>query len=394
VRELTIAAVEVEAVSGPEGRFPYPVLWQVVPLDVYLSPGEQAEAPPDPDPDRIVEALYLRITTRQGPQGLYGPIDPAAAWPVTQILAPFLAGQNALAHATLWDKMQRLDRHSRHGHLKVAISAVDNALWDLRGRAFDAPVWQLLGGSGRTSVPAYVSTLGTPHDAATVRALARELADAGFSGQKWFFAHGRADGAAGMRANITLAEVVRDAVGPDVPLMFDAFMSWDLPYAISWCQAVAGTRPAWLEEPFAPGQLAGYAALRDKTAIPLAAGENLYDRQELLPFLSERILTVVQADPEWCGGVTELVRVCVLAETFGVPVIPHGYGLHAAIHVVASQSPGTCPMTEYLYRIVPARHRFEAAPPAPVRGAFPLPQRPGFGIELNDDAITSRRPWG
>jgi len=84
----------------------------------------------------------------------------------------------------------------------------------------------------------------------------------------------------------------------------------------------------------------------------------------------------------------------VLAETFGVPVIPHGYGLHAAIHVVASQSPGTCPMTEYLYRIVPARHRFEAAPPAPVRGAFPLPQRPGFGIELNDDAITSRRPWG
>ena len=196
-----------------------------------------------------------------------------------------------------------------------------------------------------------------------------------------------------MRANITLAEVVRDAVGLDVPLMFDAFMSWDLPYAISWCQAVAGLRPAWLEEPFAPGQLAAYAALRDKTAIPLAAGEHLYDRQELLPFLSERILTVVQADPEWCGGVTELARICALAETFGVPVIPHGHGLHAAIHVVASQSPGTCPMTEYLYRIMPSRHRFEAMPPEPVGGAFPLPQRPGFGIELNDELITSHRPW-
>jgi L-rhamnonate dehydratase len=384
-------------VSGPAGRFAYPELWQVVPLDVYLAPGEPAAAPPEPDPDQIVTTLYLRITTQQGPQGLYGPVDPAAAWPVTQVLAPFLAGQNALAHATLWDKMARLERHSRHGLFKLAISAVDNALWDLRGRAFDAPVWQLLGGSGRTSVPAYVSTLGVPHDDATVRAIARELADAGFSGQKWFFAHGRAHGAAGMRANIALAETVRNAVGPDVPLMFDAFMSWDLPYAVSWCEAVAGrpagTRPAWLEEPFAPGQVAAYAALRDKTSIPLAAGEHLYDRQELLPFLTERLLTVVQADPEWCGGVTELTRICALAETFGVPVIPHGHGLHAAIHVVASQSPGTCPMTEYLYRIAPGRHRFEAAPPEPVRGAFPLPQRPGFGIQLNDDAITTRRPW-
>jgi L-alanine-DL-glutamate epimerase-like enolase superfamily enzyme len=393
VPELTIAAVEVEAVRGPAGRFPYPVQWQVVPLNVYLAPGETADAPGKPDPAAIVETLYVRVTTRQGPQGLYGPVDPAAAWPLTRILAPFLAGQDALAGATLWDKMQRLDRHSRHGHLKLAISAADNALWDLRGRAFDAPVWQLLGGSGRASVPAYVSTLGTPHDPATVRTLARELAEMGFAGQKWFPAHGRGSGAEGMRANIALAETVRDAVGPDVPLMFDAFMSWDLPYAIAWCQAVAPIRPGWLEEPFAPAQVDAYAALRDKTAIPLAAGEHLYDRPDVLPFLSQRLLAVLQPDPEWCGGVTELTRICALAETFGVPVIPHGHGLHAAIHVIASQSPGTCPMAEYLYRIAPGRHRFEVAPPEPVGGAFALPRRPGFGIELNDDVITSRRRW-
>jgi L-rhamnonate dehydratase len=393
VPELTIAAVEVEAVRGPAGRFPYPVQWQVVPLNVYLAPGETADAPAEPDPAAIVELLYVRITTRQGPQGLYGPVDPAAAWPLARILAPFLAGQDALAGATLWDKMQRLDRHSRHGHLKLAISAADNALWDLRGRAFDAPVWQLLGGSGRASVPAYVSTLGAPHDPDTVRTVARELAEAGFAGQKWFPAHGRGSGADGMRANIALAETVRDAVGPDVPLMFDAFMSWDLPYAIAWCQAVAPIRPGWLEEPFAPGQVDAYAVLRDKTAIPLAAGEHLYDRPDVLPFLSQRLLAVLQPDPEWCGGVTELTRICALAETFGVPVIPHGHGLHAAIHVIASQSPGTCPMAEYLYRIAPGRHRFEVTPPEPAGGAFALPRRPGFGIELNDDVITSRRRW-
>lgn len=394
MRELTISAVEVEAVSGPAGQFPRSVLRQVLPLDVYRSPGElPGVGPEEPDPEQIVESLYLRISTRQGPQGLYGPVDAVAAWPLLQVLAPFLAGQDALAQATLWDKMQRLDRHARQGHLKMAISAVDNALWDLRGRAFDAPVWQLLGGSGRASVPAYVSTLGSPHDSGSVQTLARELAAARFAGQKWFLAHGRADGPAGMRANITLAEEVRAAVGPDVPLMFDAFMSWDLPYAISWSQAVAGMRPAWLEEPFAPGQVGAYAALRDKTAIPLAGGEHLYDRQDLLPFLSERILAVVQADPEWCGGVTELVRICALAETFGVPVIPHGHGLHAAIHVVASQSPGTCPMTEYLYRVMPGRHRFEAAPPEPAGGAFTLPSQPGFGIELDEGRITARRAW-
>lgn len=113
-----------------------------------------------------------------------------------------------------------------------------------------------------------------------------------------------------------------------------------------------------------------------------------------LTILSERILAVLQADPEWCGGVTELVRICALAETFGVPVIPHGHGLHAAIHVAASQSPGTCPMTEYLYRVMPGRHQFEATPPEPVSGAFPLPRQPGFGIQLDEHRITGRRHWG
>jgi L-rhamnonate dehydratase len=393
VRELRITAVEVEAVSGPAGRFPVSRQRQVVPLDVYRDPGQPVESPREPDPDEIVEALYLTIRTQQGPHGLYGPIDAVAAWPLLEVLAPFLVGRDALAGATLWDQMQRLDRHARHGHLKMAISAADNALWDLRGRAFDAPVWQLLGGSGRKSIPAYASTLGTPHEAEVIGQVARELADEGFAGQKWFLARGRADGAEGLRASITLAQTARAAVGPDVPLMFDAFMGLDLPYAIAWCQAVEEFRPAWLEEPFAPSQVQGYAALRDKTTIPLAGGEHLYDRLDVLPFLSERILSVIQADPEWCGGVTELSRICSLAETFGVQVIPHGHGLHAALHVIASQSPGTCPMAEYLFRVMPARHRFEAAPPQPVKGAFALPQGAGFGIRLSEDAISSRRPW-
>ena len=292
MRELTITAVEVETVCGPAGRFSYPELRQVLPLDVYRSPGEPAEAGREPDPGQIVEALYLRITTRQGPQGLYGPVDPVAAWPLTQVLAPFLTGQDALAHAALWDKMQRLDRHSRSGHLKMAISAADNALWDLRGRAFDAPVWQLLGGSGRPTVPAYVSTLGAPHAPSRSgrwpgnsprRVLGPEVVPGPRPGRR-----GRGD--AGQH------HPGRGSPGRGGPrCSADVRRLHELGSALRrrWCQAVAGTRPAWLEEPFAPGQLAAYAALRDKSTIPLAAGEHLYDRQEVLPFLSERILTVV-----------------------------------------------------------------------------------------------------
>ena len=111
------------------------------------------------------------------------------------------------------------------------------------------------------------------------------------------------------------------------------------------------------------------------------------------PFLTEGSLAVLQTDPEWCGGVTELVRICGLAETFGVPVIPHGRGLHSALHVIASQSPGVCPMAEYLLRSMPDRHHFEVSPPAQVGGSFDLPRKPGFGIELDAAKIDTRRIW-
>jgi L-rhamnonate dehydratase len=88
--------------------------------------------------------------------------------------------------------------------------------------------------------------------------------------------------------------------------------------------------------------------------------------------------------------VTELVRICALAETFGVPVIPHGHGLHSALHVVASQSPVACPKVEYLKRTMPNRHHFEVAPPTPENGSFALPQGPGFGISLDEGKIDER----
>lgn len=391
--DMTISSVEVRAVRGPRpAPLPGPDQSQVKPLHVYP---EHRPAPgaARPAPSEWAESLYLRIGTDAGPYGFYGPIDREAAWPVMNLYADFLIGQDPLAGTIVWDKLYRLDRHSRHGHLKIALSAVDNALWDLRGRVYGAPVWRLLGGSARTRVPAYASTLGTPLDQDTVTDTARRLAEEGFAAQKWFLGHGPGEGWEGVRADVALAETVRDALGPGAELMFDAFMGLDLHHATTWAREVEGLRPRWFEEPFSPTQYAAFTELHRATRVPLAAGEHLYDRADVLPYLRDGVLSVLQTDPEWCGGVTELVRICALAESYGVPVIPHGHGLHAALHVVASQPPGTCPMVEYLFRHMPVRHHFELAPPTPVNGAFPLPTAPGFGIELDETKIDSVREW-
>jgi L-alanine-DL-glutamate epimerase-like enolase superfamily enzyme len=251
-------------------------------------------------------------------------------------------------------------------------------------------VWQLLGGSARERVPAYLSTLGTSLDPDVVRETAAAAKAEGFAGQKWFLADGPADGGAGLARNVEVAEVVRETVGFDTDIMFDVFMGWDLAYAKAWTKRVEALQPTWLEEPFGPNRYPAFVELHRSTSVPISAGEHLYDRGDLLPYLQDGILAAAQCDPEWCGGVTELLRLCAFADLFSVPVIPHGHGLHAALHVVASQSPATCPKAEYLGRTMPNRHHFVVDPPKPVNGSFALPSRPGFGIELDDPKIESR----
>jgi len=91
----------------------------------------------------------------------------------------------------------------------------------------------------------------------------------------------------------------------------------------------------------------------------------------------------VQADPEWCGGISELVKICSLASIYDAQVIPHGHSLHAALHVVVSQSPMTCPLVEYLITKMRSYYHFEKNQLTPVRGMIALPEGPGFGIELD-----------
>jgi L-alanine-DL-glutamate epimerase-like enolase superfamily enzyme len=384
-----ISEVEVLRIRGrKEGLGGVNRQHQVQPLHIY--PEHRPKVYQDGSPQKVserVERLYLRIRTDAGVEGLYGPVDAEAAQVVLAQLRSFLLGKDALAVEALWDKMYRLNRHSRAGHYMMAVSAVDNALWDLRGKYFNCPVYQLLGGPTRSEVEAYGSCLGYSVESGKAGEKARQLKAEGYRHQKWFLAYGPGDGPGGMRKNVELVAELRGAVGDEVEIALDAFNGWDLPYAIAWAKAVEKHRPFWIEEAFISDQVENFAQLSRATSIPVASGEHFYGRWEVQRFLQAEALLVVQADPEWCGGVSELVKICALASVHGVKVIPHGHNLHAALHVVASQSPVVCPLVEYLLLHKPSKLYFEKDPPTPKKGMIALPERAGFGIEFDSAKV-------
>ena len=135
-----------------------------------------------------------------------------------------------------------------------------------------------------------------------------------------------------MRKNVDLVRTVREAVGDDVELMFDVYWGWDLTYVLEWAKQVEKYRPRWIEEATQAEKIGTFVQLRRGTSIPVASGEHIQGRWEVYDYLKEGALSVVQCDPEWCGGTSELIKICAVASLYDVPVIPHGHSIHAALH--------------------------------------------------------------
>jgi len=387
--KLKIAAIELLQLQGHrDTETGVNAQYQVNPLYVYEEyrppvysdkPGTHKSVP--------INSIYLRIRTDSGLDGLYGPIDREAAFVVHDQLRPFLLGKDPLAGEAIWDQMYRSNRHSRDGIFLMAISAVDNTLWDLRGRYFEAPVYRLLGGPTRQNIEVYGSCLGYSLEPAKVRERALALQAEGFRNQKWFLAYGPGSGPEGLQKNVELVRILRETLGSTTELMFDAYSGWDLNYALSWAKQVEQYRPRWIEEAAHPEKIESFVTLRRGTSVPVASGEHFYGRWEVERYLQAGAVSVVQADPEWCGGISELVKICGVASLHDAQVIPHGHSIHAAIHVIASQSPMTCPLAEYLILKMQSYYHFEKNPPQPVKARIALPQGPGFGIELDEAKV-------
>jgi L-rhamnonate dehydratase len=243
---------------------------------------------------------------------------------VRTVLRDLLLGRDTEPIDRLWQAMYDATLpFGRKGLAVMALSGVDLALWDLRGKAERRPVVELLGGSADRAIPVYHTAWDT---------IAPELA-----GQ--FRAFKLHVGADRVGAVARAVEQARAAVGPDCPLMVDAWMKWDVPTTLAVAERIAGFRVGWIEEPLSPDDLAGYAELRDRCPLPIAGGEHEFTALGFAPLIEGRLHQVLQPDVCWCGGLTELVKIYRLARAAGLRVCPHRGAEVWALHALAALDP-------------------------------------------------------
>lgn len=326
--------------------------------------------------------IYLKILTDGGVEGVYGPLRGNY---VSQI-AGFrnIIGQNPLAIESITDSLAR-------GTFTEGVAALNNALWDLKGRICNAPVYQVLGGNRKT-INCYATTFRMPHALDSLDQLAEAAARvkaAGFNAQKWFTTvYGPNDGAAGMEFNVNMMRVLRETCGEYYDIMIDGFHSWTTPYAQAWCKRAEQYHPRWLEEPLDPSyEIEGLAHLRQVTSIPIATGEGRGNRWDYLNLLKADAADVFQPEPERMG-ISEIIRICTLAGMYGLMVSPHFMRINVPAHIVASQSVEVCPLVEYRHNSFLTSSYFERNPIGHNgKGQVELSDRPGFGIELDESKI-------
>lgn len=289
--------------------------------------------------------------------------------------------------AEAWDQMFRgCLYYGRRGLAVNAISAIDLALWDALGRSRGEPVWQLLGGKAHDEVPMYAT--GPRPD------LAKGM---GFVGGKLPLPAGPAEGAEGVAENVELAARMREACGDpdDFFLAYDCYMALDLPTAIENGRALQALRFKWIEECLPPDDYWGYRELHDALSpgILTTTGEHESTRWGFRLLLEWGCADIIQPDVNWCGGMTELVRIADLAREHGVPVVPHGSSVYS-YHFVTTRA--ETPFAEFLMmhpdasEVVPMFRPMLLDEPVPERGRIRVPDAPGFGVELNRELAFAR----
>lgn len=345
-------------------------------------------------PDGTLDVLIVRIHTDEGITGIgevtsqsyvckacfEAPRSAARRHGLTSILV----GENPLDVERLWEKMYyETNRYGRRGAAIHAISGADIALWDIKGKHAGKPVYELLGGPQRTTVKAYASVLFGDTPEATAK-LASEFVDLGLQAAKFGW------GPFGRDPQLDLEHVAaaREVLGDERELMVDAGHAWDLDTALSRAELLAPLKIGWLEEPLSQDDRRGYAALCAASPVPIAAGEGdvtHFDFEDLI----ERGLHVVQPDVAFCGGLTVCRRVSDMCHQHGRRAVPHcfstGVNLAASLHWVASIPDGD--LVEYCLRPSPLMRKLVANLPPLVDGRVPVPDRPGLGIELDEQII-------
>ncbi|MEC7837596.1 MAG: enolase C-terminal domain-like protein [Chloroflexota bacterium] len=369
------------------------VFWEdrlVRPIDIYPEYAIQGHENDNFQTGDIVKtsSIFVEIHTEEGLYGTAGPIDSSHAKIIEETLSKIILGKDALAVELLWDQMHRLSVHGRQGITMIAISAIDCALWDLKGKYYNTPVYKILGGPTRKKFPAYASMLGfNVTDMKLVSERAKLYKEKGFTAQKWFFRFGPMAGIEGLIKNVEMVKTIRESVGDNYEIMLDCWQSMDYKYVVELAKRIEEYRPYWLEETVMPDRVEIYKKIKEKINIPLSGAEHDYTRWGMLRFIEKNALDFYQPDIYWAGGLSEVIKIANLASTFDLITIPHGHSSNATLHFSLSQVPIHTPFQEYLIKWNKVHQHFLKTPEKPKEGYFEETELIGLGMELDKEKI-------
>ncbi|QFU91151.1 mandelate racemase/muconate lactonizing enzyme family protein [Amycolatopsis sp. YIM 10] len=337
--------------------------------------------------------VLVKITTEEGVSGwseVYNHGPDLAYPPLLDYLFEQIRGMDALRPAHVNQFLHQSSRFPQGALGLAAISAIDNALWDIAGKALGVPVYQLLGGAVRDRVRVYAGVYTAPdlpELRETTAALHERFGVTAFKLSPYRRAPHRG------RFGLLAAELgeyfgaVRAGHPAEWEFAFDAHAClWQPRQAVELGAALAPNEPLFLEEPVRPEHIPAWARIRSEIAVPLATGECLYSPYEFLSLLGAQGADLVQPDICVVGGLTQMVKIATLAEAHYVPVAPHNplgpLATAANVHFAAATT--NFEILEYRPADVP----WCPDPYLPEDGYLPLrPDRPGWGVEIDEDAL-------
>jgi galactonate dehydratase len=346
--------------------------------------------------------IFVRVETEDGLVGwgeAYSQYDRDQAIAAqVEALGQYLVGRDAF-HIRHFVQIAFDDYAQRRASLEYwcALSGIEQALWDLAGKATGQPVYNLLGGPCRQKIRVYANgwsyKMHRPDDFARA---AEKVVQAGFTAMKfdplprpWRTYVPKEH----IRHSVQVLRAVRAAVGPDVDLLLDIHRRLAPMHAIALSRALAEFEPYWFEEPCQAENMEALAEVRAASPIPVVSGEALYGRADFRRLFRQRAVDIINPDISNCGGILELMHIAAAAEAEMVAVSPHNYNsttlsLSATVHAAACMPNFT--LTEYFLPYEEFGHVVTRNPLVPVNGYITLPQGPGLGLDVIEEAVRAR----
>lgn len=340
------------------------------------------------DATRKVETVgmcVVQVTTEDGLTGIGVTYHEVGGEAIKELIdkyyAPKIIGRTPFETEVIWEELFHYARGvGRKGLSFCALSAVDIALWDLKGKILNMPLYKLLGGTKR-EIPIYASGGWTSHDDDALVAEALDMVSRGYKNIKLKVGY---NGGKDIRADVRRCRKVREAIGPDIGFMVDANNAFFAADAVKLANEIRELDIMLFEEPVFADDIPGLRKFKNGTDIPLGTGEHEYTKFGARDLILGGAVDYLQMDATRCGGYTEMVKVAAISQSCNLALAPHAME-HVHMHIVSAAPNGV--FLERLFLFEDITRMVYKNPPEPENGILTIPDKPGLGMELNPDYI-------